>query len=292
MYFSAKELHAHVLRKNESYRNSVHRNFLAIAFPQEATLPGGYFNTELQTRYPFSLNLVQVVLRTAKAKIANRDHDNYKYGKWYRPWDVVPKLRNWSAPEGDFGVGIEVEMGFQSREAAARIAHAVKNWKYITLDFEGGTHPIEATFPPTCYSKFGDKSQAVRYVKLLQENADLVVHHDESSMVGTHVNVSKGGVGSYSNDRIEYVNHVISYHLSHEQKRRFFGRSRPYGLINNQDRFMEMKMFNSTIDPEAVKRYVNVAVSLAKLITSTDTINNDSVVAALETGYNGRISLN
>jgi hypothetical protein len=81
-------------------------------------------------------------------------------------------------------------------------------------------------------------------------------------------------------------------HLSSELKVKYFGRH-PYGYgyrrgnINNH--WIEWKLFNSTPDPEAVERYINIAVSLAKLLRDGAPINDQSVAAALEAGYNGRV---
>lgn len=289
MYFSANELHQYGMRLNPSARSYLHQNLIRIVYPDVRSSDGYGFNHNLFTQFPYSVKLTKSALKKAKECIASRDHNNMFY-KWYRPWEVVPALQNWSAPEGDYGVGIEVELGFVTPAAARQVANHVKNWKYITLDFEGGANPIEATFPPTKYSSFGNRSQAVRYLNYLSRHEDLVTRHSNGRMVGTHVNVSKGGVSTYNNRRIDAINYVLQYSLSSELQVRYFGR-RPYGYINNQGRYLEMKLFNSVTNPETLKRYVNIAVSLLRLITSDDAINAESVIVALDAGYNGRIPL-
>ena len=123
------------------------------------------------------------ILRSVKQRIASRQLilDDYEDGenlyKWYRPWTVVPALANFSAPEGDFGVGVEVEMGFTSRAAARQVANHIKDWKYVAIDEEGGAYPLEVTFPPICYSKLSNKSQVLRYLKYLNTVSELVVDH-------------------------------------------------------------------------------------------------------------------
>lgn len=296
MYFSANQYYNYLQRKGQlANGGSIHATILSqLGLINQRYNPAGYGSyeyapTNWATRWPMDRKLVKDFLKHQLNKIANRDPAGVS--KWYRPWHVVPELENWSAPVGDYGVGVEIELGFRSIEAARQVANHVKNWKYITLDFEGGAIPIEATFPPTKYSTFGTKSQAVRYVKYLEGNSGLVTPHDgRNRAVGTHVNVSKGGVIDYSQygSRTNYVNNILENRLSSTQQNKYFGR-RPYGYIYNRGRFYEMKLFNSVTDPATLRRYVNIAVSLMELITDTREISTESVVEALERGYNGRI---
>lgn len=206
--------------------------------------------------------------------------------KWHRPWNVVEELKNWRAPEGDFGVGIEVELGFDEGDDVA-IAKKVQHWRHITLDFEGGEYPIEATFPPVRYSKFGPNSQACRYLKLVD---GVALEHDAYSMVGTHVNVSVGG-GQHQDKRyrrdalnsiLEYAN---IYSLSAQQREKYFGRASVYGGIRTAGTHYECKMFNSVTDWKVLRRYVDISVELIKLLESEEEINLSSVIAACERGY-------
>lgn len=280
MFFSAKELHAHI-----------HENrYRAADFKEEF---GGN-----------GLKKVAAYVRACKHGIVARaDAIEFESGKendghgwyprivdvdlwkWYRPWDVVPKLRDFQAPEGDYGIGVEVEMGFRSERAAQTIANKIKGWKHIAVDIEGGTWPIEATFPPVLYSKLSNKSQVFRYLKLLRDNQSLVEEHNDRSCVGTHINVSKGGVTNYSTIRLAQLREQV-YALSYEDQKRYFGR-RPYAVANcNSGKYLEFKLFNSTTDGKALKRYINIAVALTDLIDSDQEITEESVFAACELGYN------
>lgn len=208
-------------------------------------------------------------------------------GKWHRPWHVVPQLRQWRAPAGDYGIGIEVEMGFRTREDAAFIANAVKHWRNITLDFEGGRIPIEATFPPTRYSRFGKNSQASRYLQILEENRSRVVNHNRDGNVGIHINVSKGGSSPIPVARTRELSRCLSY-LPTSSQIKYFGRI-PYGFAYDHVDYIEYKLFNSTTDWKVLRRYVDIAVELSKLIFDTSRrINEESVIAACEAGYNKR----
>lgn len=209
--------------------------------------------------------------------------------KWLRPWHVVPKLREFAPPPGEFGVGVEVECGFISPAAASFVADKIKNWKYVAVDYEGGEYPIEATFPPFIYSKMrSNRTPALRYIKLLSDNANLVAPKDQH--VGFHVNVSKGGANgrcmSIDNQRLYSINDELEC-LSYREKLKYFNRD-PYGMLFPQggNRWVEMKLFDSTTDVATARRYIHIAVALADLLYSDRRITGESVRAALEAGYN------
>ena len=243
-----------------------------------------------------------IVARRSAIYFGNDCVDLYK---WRRPWDVVPKLRNFTPPEGDYGIGVEVEMGFNSVDDASFIANKIKNWKYVAIDVEGGNWPIEATFAPVLYSKLSSKTQVFRYLKLLTQHSDKVHKHDEGSMVGTHINVSKGGARYTDETRLRRMYFALlsqrvsvpTYErdcqdlgnnpLTRDECYKYFNRV-PYGGCYSQSTYIEYKLFNSTTDVKALRRYINIAVSLTDLLYSTNLINYDSVRAALEAGYNKR----
>lgn len=240
-----------------------------------------------------SLQEARAILRDVRKTVVSRDrNDLYRHGlsKWIRPWEAVPRLANFRVPVGDFGVGLEIERGFVDVEAASTIAKKVQNWHYLALDYEGGHTPIEATFAPILYSKFNSRSQPIRYTKLLQENSQLLVDHPEqSSAVGIHVNVSKGGVSGFNSVRLRALVSLMYHDLTREEKRKYFGRGNPYGWMYNQEAFIECKMFNSVADPAAVYRYVDVAVALVDLVTKEEEpLSLSNVRRVLEEAYNKR----
>lgn len=209
-------------------------------------------------------------------------------GKIYRPWSIIPALRDFSPPEGDFGVGVEIEYGFTSNEAAKTAMYHVRNWKHVALDREGGMHGVEATFPPILYSKLSKRDKPFRYLDYLAANPEMLSRH--YGAVGTHINISASC--RINGNRRESVNEVLSY-LSEAQKRKYFNRM-PYGYINsrsenaNGNGYVEMKLFNSTTCSITLRRYINIAVSLVQLIISGTPITQTSVIEALEAGYNKR----
>lgn len=258
-----------------------------------------------------SMRSVRDYVRKCKEAIVNRRCDvrisEFGYEdlyKWYRPWDIVPELKNFQAPAGDYGIGVEVEYGFRSQAAATTIANKVKNWRNIALDVEGGTFPIEATFPPFLYSKMNSKRQVFRYLKLLRNNASLLSEHAAGAMVGTHVNVSVGQ-RRIDSDRIDSMREVMSTlwfrntrTRANELANKYFGRV-PYGRVNGVGSwqgpghgsysYVEYKLFNSTTDSKALRRYINIAVALTDLLVDeTRNITEQTLLDACEAGYNKR----
>jgi len=98
MYVSAKELHEEFNPGNSSMRRAI------LWFDRQ--------------RKP-SLYTVAKRLRKIKQAILDRDYDTIVHDcddadytsvtKWLRPWDVVPKLKNFWPEADDFGVGVEIE---------------------------------------------------------------------------------------------------------------------------------------------------------------------------------------
>lgn len=253
-----------------------------------------YYETEGGYPYavPRSKSGVAKYVKACKKAILSRDLEVDEYAnylnKWDRPWHVVPAIKNFKPPVGDYGIGIEVEMGFTSLENAQYIAQAISNWRHIAIDEEGGSFPLEVTFPPFLYSKLSAKSQPCRYLQLLKKNKRRVEkHHGDYDSVGIHVNVSKGGVSRYDNYRICEVNDILEERLSLRQWHKYFGRE-PYGYGNDYGKkdVIEWKMFNSVTDYKVLKRYINIAVALTDLVASDVNITKEVVMNALNLGYN------
>lgn len=228
-----------------------------------------------------------IINRQATLNFNDGGYGNHYIAKWLRPWDVVPALKNFNAPDGDYAVGVEIEMGFTSRQAAHTVATHVANWRHIALDWEGGDFPIEATFPPVLYSKFGSKSQPSRYLKWLSANQSLVQEHREDALVGTHINVSKGRQRLPVERVMELTSRLRL--LSDEQKSKYFGRRVPYSYARPQSvKYIEFKMFNSTTNWKILRRYVDISVALAELVYSGAPLSDAAIYQALEEGYNKR----
>lgn len=280
-FFSAKDLAAYYNNQGSYYDRP-------LIMAPITNQPG---QTARQQPSQLSISTAKLVITTAKRLIVNRTDTlaiiHAGLSKWIRPWDVVPKLANFTAEEDDFSIGIEVEMSFKTADDASYIASKVINWKHVAIDAEGGTFGLEVTFPPMLYSKFNSKSKAAMYLKLLSVNINKVCKHSANiDAIGTHINV--GWKHCHNPNRTSEIC-VVLVDLSNEYAYKYFGR-RPYGYLYNRGNFIEFKLFNSVTDWKVLRRYVDIAVALAELCKSNRDINTDTVMEALELGYNKHTS--
>lgn len=286
MFFSARELHEHLL----SHSSPEYALWRAEGTPYlDRPVEEAYRNKVTLSRSKDIIKRMRkaVVLRAGYGLVSSRQ-DMHFAGKWLRPWNVVPKLRNFRPPAGDYGIGIEVEMGFNTIEDSRFIADQIKDWKYIAVDREGGRNPIEATFPPVLLSKFGN-SQAIRYLRLLNRHKEKVFNHNgDRTSVGTHVNVSSGNSTRFQQRRVSAMHNTLDRicyggNDRHEQEfcKKYFGRSEPYGTIYSRGSYLEYKLFNSTTSTKQLKKYVEVAVTLTKMIEGREVINMNTVKETL-----------
>lgn len=238
-----------------------------------------------------SLSRIKKYVKACKTAILNREqdvetaNDYISVFKWYRPWDVVPELKNFKAPDGEYAIGIEVEASFTDDGRA--VAKKIQHWKHVAVDFEASDDMMEVTFPPMLYNKLSSKQQPFRYLKLLRSDST-VVDHDEDDEIGIHVNVSKGG-HLPDTARTHTLGEMLRSHLSGAECRKYFGRARSYGYGHAYNRdYIEFKLFNSTTDSKVLRKYIHVAVALADIIYSDVDITEEVVLAALETAHSKR----
>lgn len=235
--------------------------------------------------------VVEKVEERIRSRQINDEHSRYiapSLYKWIRPWDVVPELKKFKVPKNDFGVGIEVEMGFNKVEDAQFFCEFMKDWKHVTFDYEGGDIPIETTFPPMIYSEMNSRSLPFRYLRHLEKNKERVFPHSHTAGVGTHLNISKGGVTNYNPDhRLEELNKCLQELVrNHTLAYKYFGRL-PYGLAFNQSKWVEFKLFNSVTDQKRLRQYIDMAVNLVELVVGEQRlpITAQTVHIALEEGF-------
>lgn len=289
----------------DSYDRAHERRYIALALELADTPIPGYptgfaewqrrfrinWNIEAPEAPPFTAEQAEFALANIELAIRNREWDKFKHlclSKWTRPWEVVPELKQFKAPKGDYGVGIEIEMGFNSDKDATFFCEYMKDWKNVTFDREGGKYPIETTFPPTIYSEINSRYLPFRYLRYLTKNKDRVYKHDETAAVGTHINVSKGGITNYNpNGRLTDLNNCLKNIIKNNDLNiKYFGR-RPYGLAFNQGKWVEFKLFNSQLSDKRLRQYIDIAVSLIDLVVGkTDTpMTLQNVHIALEEGF-------
>ena len=319
MYFSAKQFHSYINTRNSSYAPRVLTTLRAVAAeenirrqrvgrPQLRLMNSQQINTARQITMQQAKKYMRVINKHIADRVPYAPSLGVNVGKFMRPWTVVPELAAFAVPEGDIAFGVEVELPFRTTEAARTVAKKVMKWKYVTLDFEGGSIPIEATFPPMLYSKLTDKAQVLRYVQYLTDNRTLVAPSIHGG-AGTHVNVSWRGLppwrygydldGQATQASPEYttlmqrLNNVNGYLRAVGNTMglndRYFGRA-PYGYGFHQGTHIEFKLFQSTVDPARVRQYIDIAVSLAQLLKSNEEVTQESVHQALERGFNKSVT--
>lgn len=240
-----------------------------------------------------SLYAVKKYMSMCKKAIVERNSAGPVFSvvhKWHRPYNIIPEYRNYTPPHNEFAIGVEVEYGFRSLDCAKHIANLISRWKYISIDREGGTYPLEVSFLPIPASKFNGKCQAARYIKLLAAHDDLVYKHSPGSRVGTHFNVSYGGsTSNLDSNIIVIVNYLRRLNVSCNIK--YFNRV-PYGFVYKRislgSYWLEMKLFNSTTNINDFMKYKAVALQIAKWCYGVEAIPSslkvligklDSVVA-------------
>lgn len=187
--------------------------------------------------------------------------------KWHRPWEINPKLAAKQAAPGDYLIGVEVERQFDDTGYAEAAARRALRWRYVAIDTEGDPECLELTFPPVSYNRYLANPDSADFHKYIQLLRDELGGHNDCDFCGTHVNVSGGRVPSY--EQVEDVSNLLR-NLDFAAKRDLFGRRRPYGYGFQHGGFVEFKMFQTVADPEAMTRYIRIAVECYKIMGEYD----------------------
>lgn len=233
----------------------------------------------------------------------------YTFAKWHRPWELYrseEELPNRLKLSRDkVWVGVEIEIGARSVSAMHGIRqYLLNNFEFVTADREGGSYPIEATFPPCEMGKLLAKNSYISryYTDVLTTNQ--VVNHTSNAMVGTHFNISTPHtrrsshgadvLAANSNTLIEQLlaeSHTATpsgnarHNAAGTLVHKLFGRY-PYGVAYSRGKFVEYKLFNSTRNPEHFAWYARVMKALIKgaderRFTSADTASRMAALRRL-----------
>lgn len=238
-----------------------------------------------------SLSSAKSIIKETKTAILSR---NYAMPfKWYRPWDVVPALKNFVPPEGDVGVGIEIEAGIRTEAAYCAMAKEVWKMRNVAIDREGsGSHGTEVTFPPMLLSKMTKDSRPFKYQRLLASLNNNVVFSDRD---GTHINISLPQFAArvlraqeHTPNLFVYVRQILQA-LAPVEQAKYFGR-RPYGYCYNRGKYIEWKLFQSTTSIKQLQQYVRVAVALTAWMLDSwpADITLTKARTVLESAYNAK----
>lgn len=204
----------------------------------------------------------------------------FPWQKDMRPHDIVPSLRDFKVPAGDFSVGLEIEHRMTS-DARHKAVDWLRNEPRACMDADGGSL-FEATFPPILFSEITDDWGPYRYSRFL--HAEKLTAASYALGIGIHVNVGSDP------ETMKKANANIYYGWdgfpNREKNQKYFNRQ-PYGGIYQQagGKFWEMKMFACTTDVDKIGWYATAGVAILKTFAAGKS-TADSIYAALEVAYN------
>ena len=177
--------------------------------------------------------------------------------------------------------GFEFETGYISKEArSTALAYCWDNFDNVTFDGEGeGDFPSEVTFAPENMSSFIEgTAPGYQFTQFLNDHNHLT-NLTHCTDIGTHINISIPEMRNtqWTKDldtRLWYVVATLNCTLgtiSQESNKYYFGRERLYGgFSSNADEddntWLEGKLFRTTYDIEVFQRYVRVCQALTKVL--------------------------
>lgn len=177
--------------------------------------------------------------------------------------------------------GFEFETGYISEEArSTALAYCWDNFDNVTFDGEGeGQFPSEVTFAPENMSSFIEgTAPGYQFTQFLNDHNHLT-NLTHCTGIGTHINISIPEMRNQQwtkdfDTRLQYVVATLNRTLgtiSQESNKYYFGRERLYaGFSDNADEdnntWLEGKLFRTTYDIEVFQRYVRVCHALTKVL--------------------------
>lgn len=202
--------------------------------------------------------------RSLYAAIRERYTSNSWLSKEIRPWTLVPSI----IPKVDEPlIGFEFETSPRSNSERVRIKRELwDTFDNYSVDPEGGGAGLEVTFSPEPVSAYvSGTSRAQRFASEVLATMQLEEYHEYDSEIGTHANISIPGippvvVAQFINNGLECMPAVgedgTNLRLS------LFGRTHLYGLAYNQTKYVEMKTFRTTYDPQVLALYIERIINL------------------------------
>ena len=202
--------------------------------------------------------------RSLYAAIREKYTSSSWLSKEIRPWTLVPSI----IPEVDEPlIGFEFETSPRSSSERTRIKRELwDTFDNYSVDPEGGEAGLEVTFSPEPVSAYvSGTSRAQRFASEVLATMQLEEYHEGNCDIGTHANISIPGippvvVERFINNGLECMPAVgedgTNLRLS------LFGRTHLYGLAYNQTKYVEMKTFRTTYDPQVMELYIGRVVNL------------------------------
>lgn len=204
----------------------------------------------------------------AKHKEADLEYDFSWKGP--RPWDIVNVTSRLDPKQ--IWIGYEFETGFDDKE---RFERAV-NWLWnnadnFVIDREGcGDYPCEFTFSPVNLDHFMSSDYIIdKFLNKLNKMGETDRIDDGFDQIGMHVNFSGPNIRiTKDTGKLADLLSCSIGALDVMQQRELFGRI-PYGFVyargDNNSRWLEGKLFDSTHNKEKWQAYKAVSNNLALL---------------------------
>lgn len=242
----------------------------AAAIQEYTVTPQSYAYPAFSRVYgPITLERAKAIVEGVKVWTKAR-----RQAKINRPYEIVDVTANLD-PEQAW-VAWEIECGWADQQNYDRVIDYI--WRYhnhVTVDIEGaGRMPTEITFCPENADKmFSGKAQVHRFLNWVQSRDIRSASWNESSQVGTHLNVSTPAYRSLPSNMQGAATNVLNAILRTIDTtgcRELFGRGRPYGYafrhLSGRRSWIELKLFNSTINPSEFAGYCKTAKNMVRLI--------------------------
>lgn len=197
-----------------------------------------------------------------------RIREKYTSSSWLskeiRPWTLVPSV----IPKVDEPlIGFEFETSPRSNSERTRIKQELwDTFENYSVDPEGGNAGLEVTFSPEPLSAYtSGTSRAQRFAREVLATMQLEEYHESVTDIGTHANISIPGIPAMV--VAQFINNGLNCMPAVGEdgtnlRRSLFGRECLYGLAYNQAKYVEMKTFRTTYDPQVLALYIERIINL------------------------------
>ena len=199
------------------------------------------------------------------------------FAEWkaLRPWEVTDLYSN--LDQSKAWIGWEVETGWCSSNNRGRVINKFLNtYNHVCTDDEGYGYGVELTWCPKEVDYWDasspDKLHPLLFVASCADEY-IADEHRPNNMVGTHANVSTPASRSLSPAHMRLLCSALNYGLremSDDEKEEVFGRDKLYAGFfvrgDDDNAWLEGKLFNSTYDEAVAKEYIRAGARLVEVV--------------------------
>lgn len=231
-----------------------------------------YWNSAIIRCGPVDYDALDIWLNDFHAGLCEGDFAEWKA---LRPWEVTDLYSN--LDQSKAWIGWEVETGWCSSNSRGRVINRFLNtYNHVCTDDEGYGYGVELTWCPKEVDYWDasspDKVHPLLFVASCADEYD-ADEHQPDNMVGTHANVSTPTSRSLSPKHMILLRSALNYGLmrmSDDEKEEVFGRSELYAGFfvrgDDDNAWLEGKLFNSTYDEAVAKGYIRTGARLVEVV--------------------------